>query len=110
MHLLYNRTALYFVFFLYTVDFFDIFCIHCDRMAQEVLVLAIVKTNKKKSVLLLIRVHSSSFFGFFFFFFLCPADCTVCFGTRIQPNPVPSHLADQTQYGREWSRFIFKSS
>lgn len=26
----------------YTVDFFDIFCIHCDRMAQEVLVLAIV--------------------------------------------------------------------
>lgn len=27
----------------YTVDFFDIFCIHCERMAQEVLVLAIVK-------------------------------------------------------------------
>lgn len=28
----------------YTVDFFDIFCIHCDQMAQEVLVLGIVKT------------------------------------------------------------------
>lgn len=42
----------------YTVDFFDIFCIHCDRMAQEVLVLGIVK-----SVLFLMCVHSSVFFS-----------------------------------------------
>lgn len=83
----------------YTVDFFDIFCIHCDQMAQEVLVLGIVK------VLFLICVHSSVFP-----LLICQSDCTVCFESCIKPNPVHTHLVDQRQYGREWSCFIFKSS
>lgn len=44
----------------YTVDFFDIFCIHCERMAQEVLVLGIAKKKKKKCVI----SHSCTQLGF----------------------------------------------
>lgn len=80
----------------YTVDFFDIFCIHCDQMAQEVLVLGIVK----------VRYFFICVRGSVFPLLICQSDCTVCFGSCI--NPVPSYLVDQRQYGREWSCFIFQ--
>lgn len=50
-------TALYFVFS--TVDFFDIFCIHCDWMAQEVLVLSIVNVSNS-------HAYTAQFFFFTF--------------------------------------------
>lgn len=49
-------TALYFVFS--TVDFFDIFCIHCDWMAQEVLVLSIVNVSNS-------HAYTAQFFFYF---------------------------------------------
>lgn len=105
-----NWTALYFVFFIQWT-FLIFFCIHCDRTAQEVACAR--HSKKKKSVFFfLIRVRSSVFFFCCFFFplLICQSDCTVCFESRIRkkPNPVPSHLVDQRQYGREWSRFSFQ--
>lgn len=83
-----------------TVYFFDIFCIHCDRMAQEVLVRGIVK------VCYFSFVYTVQFFPLL----ICLSDCTVCFERCIKRNPTPSHLVDQRHYGREWPCFIFKSS
>lgn len=103
-----NWTALYFVFFIQWT-FLIFFCIHCDRTAQEVACARIVKKKKKLVFFFLIRVRNSVFF-FSSPLLICQSDCTVCFESRIRkkPNPVPSHLVDQRQYGREWSRFSFQ--
>lgn len=51
-------------------------------------------------VLFVICVHSSVFP-------LLISDCTVCFENCIKRNPVPSHLVDQRQYGREWPCYYY---
>lgn len=61
-----------------TVDFFDIFCIHCDWMAQEVLVLSIVNVSNSHAY------TAQFFFLLFSFSLICQSDCTVCFESRIK--------------------------
>lgn len=77
----------------YTVDLFDISCIHCDRMAQEVLVLGIVKVF-------------SFVYTYHFLFFLrliCQSDCTVCLESGVRSNPVPIPLSGSKTV---WVRMI----